>query len=338
VTEAEKWTPPPNKKPDSVQGRENETLGIRLFKPVPEGFSQVAANPRELQAYGYPPRPDPVLQPRLHKVWMKMTARPIRIIGPQFAAMPKNTRLQKRRYGPPAGNGWCGSVALASSTSVNHPISPGPDAVTSVMGQWVVPHIVGPKPGSCICACWVGIDGGGGGENASGDILQAGTTQQIIANSDGGGDYGSFAWFEWFPADPVTITNFAVSPGDTMFCTLCVSSPTAAVIHLVNVTTGIGTIFTKTAPTRVDGQQVNVRLVGDTAEWIVEAVTEDNFDLGRFGDIFFDECIAGTKNGFTLLGGKGNLESMVDINGKVIAVPFAETDELLRIQYADTSP
>jgi len=262
----------------------------------------------------------------------------MRIIEPRFAVMTKKARGQRKDYGPPAGNGWCGSVALASSTSVGQPNAPGPDAVTYVMGQWIVPHIVGPKPGNCVCACWVGIDGGGSAEDASGDILQAGTTQAITVNRHGGGDYSSFAWSEWYPADPAAITNLAVSPGDTMFCTICVSSPTAAVIHLLNVTTGIGTVFIKTAPTDVSGQQVNVQLAGDTAEWIVEAWVDENFDLGRFGDIFFDECIAGTKNGHTLLSGRGNLESMQDINGKVIAVPYAETDELIRIQYADASP
>jgi hypothetical protein len=329
---------PANERPESARRRENDTLGVRLFTAAPDGFIPLAASPRELLAYGYPPRPDPLHQPRLHALWTKMMSRPMRIIEPQFAVMAKKARGQKRDYGLPAGNGWCGSVALASSTSVAHPNAPVPDAVTYVVGQWVVPHIVGPKPGNCMCACWVGIDGGGSAEGASGDILQAGTTQQIIANSHGGGDYSSFAWCEWYPGDPSTITNLAVSPGDTMFCSICVSSPTAAVIHLLNVTTGVGTTFTKTAPTSVDGQQVIVRLSGASAEWIVEATVGAHVDLGRFGDIFFDNCLAGTKNGFTLLGGSGNMVPMVDINGNTIAVASAKAAELILIEYEDRSP
>jgi hypothetical protein len=59
---------PANKKADSVHRRENETLGVRLFTPTPEGFNPIGAKSRELHAYGYPACPDPVLQPRLHKV------------------------------------------------------------------------------------------------------------------------------------------------------------------------------------------------------------------------------------------------------------------------------
>jgi hypothetical protein len=189
-----------------------------------------------------------------------------------------------------------------------------------------------------MCACWIGIDGGGVADRASTDILQAGTTQQILANSGGGGDYSSFVWCEWYPADPVTITNIAVSPGDTMFCTICASSATVAVIHLLNVTTGIGTVFIKVPPTTIDGQPVNVQLVGDTVEWIVEATVGANVDLGRFGDVFFDECIAETRTGSEILGGRGNLNPMTDINGNTIAVASAKTDELILVQYTDPSP
>ncbi len=48
--------------------------------------------------------------------------------------------------------------------------------------------------------------------------------------------------------------------------------------------------------------------------------------------------MAGTKNGLTLLGGKGNLGPIRDMNGEFIAVPLAETDELIRIRYSDASP
>jgi len=329
---------PANEQSKSDDRRENEILGIRLFSAAPEGFNPIEATPRELLAYGYPARPDPVLRPRLHKLWTKMMSRPMQIIEPHFAVITKEARGQRKDYGPPAGNGWCGSIAFASSASVGQPNAPAPEAVAFVMGQWIVPHIVGPKPGNCVCACWVGIDGGGGAENPSNDILQAGTTQAITVNWHGGGDYSSFAWCEWYPADPVAITNLAVSPGDTMFCTICASSPTSAVIHLLNVTTGTGTVFIKTAPTNVSGQPVNVQLAGDTAEWIVEAWVDEDYDLGRFGDIFFDECIAETRNGYTILGGRGNLEPMQDVNGNTIAVASTKADELILIRYTDPSP
>jgi Peptidase A4 family len=104
------------------------------------------------------------------------------------------------------------------------------------------------------------------------------------------------------------------------------------------VTTRVGTDFIKIPPSTTDGQTVNIQLVGGTVEWIVEATPDQSFDLGRFGDIFFDECIAGTGNGNTILGGRGNLESMQDVNGNTIAVASAKADELILIQYSDPSP
>jgi hypothetical protein len=111
---------PANKQPESVHRRENEILGVRLFAPASEGLNPIAASPRELLAYGYPAWPEPVPQPRLHKLWTKMMSRPMRIIEPQFAVMTKKDRGQRKDYGPPAGNGWCGSVAFAKSAGLGH--------------------------------------------------------------------------------------------------------------------------------------------------------------------------------------------------------------------------
>jgi hypothetical protein len=83
---------------------------------------------------------------------------------------------------------------------------------------------------------------------------------------------------------------------------------------------------------------VNVKLAGDTAEWIVEAWVDSGFDLGRFGDVFFDECIAETRNGYAIFGGRGNLEPMHDVDGNTIAVASAKADELILVQYTDPSP
>jgi hypothetical protein len=327
---------PANEQPDSERRRKYEALGVRLFALAPEGFDPITATPRELLAYGYPARPDALRHPRQHELWMRTMSRPIRLIEPELVATKKRSRGPRRDYGKPAG-GWCGSIAYASSVNAGQPNAPVPESVQFVMGQWTVPHIAGPKPGSSICSCWIGIDGANS-DSGSNDILQAGTTQQILENSDGGGDYGSFAWYEWFPGDSAMIMSPAVSPGDTVFCTICASSPAVGVFHLLNVTTGIGTAFILTPPTTVDGLPLDIKLVGDTVEWVIEVPTDENLDLARFGNIFFDECIAGTSSGYTILGGKGTLVSMLDVAGKTIATATARTDELIMIQYTDASP
>jgi hypothetical protein len=221
----------------------------------------------------------------------------------------------------PAGLGWCGSIARPAN-------GPKGDTVSFVSGQWTVPHIVFPGPGDCICACWVGIDGANEDSN---DILQAGTTQLLVNRFGFPPEYLSFACFEWFPALPVTITNFPVSPGDTMYCTICANSPTEAVVRLLNVTSGVATVFIKTAPDKI-------QLVGDTVEWILEAPIDANMNLAKYGDVYFDSCIAGTKSGQLIFAGAGALVPMYDVNGQVISEASSETDQLIKVQYSGLSP
>jgi hypothetical protein len=174
----------------------------------------------------------------------------------------------------------------------------------------------------------VGIDGANEDSN---DILQAGTTQLLVNRFGFPPEYLSFACFEWFPALPVTITNFPVSPGDTMYCTICANSPTEAVVRLLNVTSGVATVFIKTAPDKI-------QLVGDTVEWILEAPIDANMNLAKYGDVYFDSCIAGTKSGQLIFAGAGALVPMYDVNGQVISEAPSETDQLIKVQYSGLSP
>jgi len=190
-----------------------------------------------------------------------------------------------------------------------------------VSGQWTVPDVVVPdrSSGRCACATWVGIDGPPGSLDLPTDILQAGTTQEIGS---------TYAWFEWFPDDSVKISNFPVSHGDIMYCVICVDSPTEARIYMTNVTTGVFTRFTKTP-------MGNQQLLGNTAEWIVEAPQSNGqiLKLARYGDVYFDECIAGTSDNALVFAGDGQLWTMFDVNGQAISIPQAETERLIKVQY-----
>jgi len=315
-----------DQRPEAIQAQLRETVGIGRFKPVPDRFDPLKASPRALRAHGFPARPDAKLHPRLHEQWERILSQPIRLIDPQFAVMRDKGHGSHQAYGPPAGNGWGGSIAFA----------PKDDRITFVSGQWTVPRIAAPKPGNSICACWIGIDGANGDpyRDDSNDILQAGTTQMIVTTDHWYGDstdYYSFVWFEWYPAPPVEITNLHASPGDSMYCVICVYSPTEAGIHLLNVTTGLGVSFTKSAPPKV-------KLHGNCAEWVVENPPSASMSLGRFGNVYFDECVAGTENGQLLLAGEGRMLPMYDSSGHDIAIPTAETDLLVRIRYADAAP
>ena len=311
---------PEAERPEAARAELRKRLGVRTFKAAPEGFDPLSASPRALRAHGYPARPDAKAHPRLHDQWVEVMSEPWRMIEPQFEVMDDKAHGPRHDYGLPAGNGWGGAIAFTKKD----------DTVTWVSGQWTVPHISPPTSGHCIVANWIGIDGANGDPNGndSYDILQTGTTQLIVNGLIQA--YLSYVWFEWYPAPPVTISNLHVSAGDTMYAVICVYSPTEAGIHLLNRTTGLGTAFIKTSK--------KVQLVGNCAEWVIEDPTGANMVLGRFGDTYFDECVAGTQNGQLLTAGGAKVLKMYDVNGKTIAQPSIETDLLVRIRYTDAAP
>jgi hypothetical protein len=185
-----------------------------------------------------------------------------------------------------------------------------------------VPDVVAPRQGSYDCATWIGIDGDG-----SPDVLQAGTEEEITAI----GPFtfrSTYAWWEWYPEYEVQIPNFPVSAGDVMFCAICVHSSTEAGFYLTNLTNSASTSFTKTAPS-------GTSLVGNCAEWIVEAPTVNGGQsaLAKYGDVYFDSCIAGTSKRNLLYAGKGDAITMVNGAGKSISVPTFETNELIKLTY-----
>jgi hypothetical protein len=295
-----------------VQQRIHEELGVRLFKPPPEGFDPIEATDRQLLVHGYPARPDEKLHPELHEHWKQMVSRELTVVEPQFAVRTDKRHGMRQSVANDTSTNWSGSVAFAAKG----------DSATFVIGQWTVPDVVAPGSGSFFCATWVGIDGDG-----SNDVLQAGTEQEIVS-------FGwitaraTYAWWEWFPEYEVQITNFPVSPGDVMYCAICVHSDTEAGFYLTNLTTGAATSFTKTAPQ-------GTTLTGNCAEWIVETPTVNGQlgHLARYGDVYFDNCIAGTGNHALLYGGDGDLITMVDGNNHPISVPTRENDELIKVTF-----
>ena len=290
----------------------HDALGVRLFQRPPEGFDPLQADDRELLVYGYPARPDEDRHPELHETWKRMVSRPLTIIEPQFALRTDKQHGIRNTIANDTSTNWSGAVSFA----------PKGDSATYVIGQWTVPDVVAPGLGSYYCASWVGIDGDG-----SPDVLQAGTECDVLS-------FGFFTakqtyvWWEWYPNYEVQIANFPVTSGDVMFCAICVHSDTEAGFYLTNVTTGASTSFTKTAPS-------GTHLVGNCAEWIVEAPTVNGGQsaLARYGDVYFDECIAGTKNHALLHGGDGDLITMVDSSNHKISIPTRETDDLIKVQF-----
>jgi hypothetical protein len=76
-----------------------------------------------------------------------------------------------------------------------------------------------------------------------------------------------------------------------MYCVICVYNNKATAVYLVNLTTGALVSFVKTASEEVE-------LAGNCVEWILECPqllsTGHFMELTQVGEVYFDNCIAGT--------------------------------------------
>jgi hypothetical protein len=298
---------------------------IRFFSRPPEGFRPLDAEDRELRAYGFPRRPTE--NPDQLKRWERAYDRKLQFIRPTFRRMDyKRRRIpgkagHKIDHGVEISNIWSGAVVYA----------PPGATMRWVEGEWTVPNAFPPGGGNPIlstwysASTWIGIDGDG-----SPDVLQAGCDSDVLNPVFGITVRQLNPWWEWYPEDSYWISNFPVSQGDTMSCLICAdtSSATAAEIFMMNDTNGAHASFAVTAPT-------GTSLVGNCAEWIVEALEIDTSvpELASYGSAYFDACFAGTSNGAELQAGDGNTINMLDANGNLISRGSIENPHLIRCLY-----
>jgi hypothetical protein len=169
---------------------------------------------------------------------------------------------------------WSG---YAAETDLTTPLS---GAVTAVGGTWVVPAVTGSRGYS---AAWVGIDG-----YTSSTVEQIGTEQDV--SSRGAPTY--YAWYEFYPNNAVTISNFPVAPGDVISAEVSYASGSFTLQMTDRPQSGgAPTTFsvTKTAPGALES----------SAEWIMEAPSARNtLPLANFGTISFTNAWA-TISGVT---------------------------------------
>lgn len=258
------------------------------------------------------------LHPKLYEHWKEVVSESTSRIEPQFEVAPIGP-IETPPTFPTRGTwgSWSGSVAY-----------PWHDPVTTVAGEWTVPTVADPGDGSgvAVCATWIGIDGWTQENALATDILQAGTTQLVGA---------AFAWWQWVPGPSREISNLAVSAGDVMFCVIRALSPTEATFYLVNKTTGTAVLFSKPAPDRT-------KLRGACAEWIVELpqgnVNGQPLELGNFGSVTFDHCVAYGSTDPILYPGQGELLTMVNPQNYEIAVPTVLADDSIRIDWTGGPP
>ena len=276
-------------------------FSVRTYQVPPADFDLDKASDRERAIYGIPRCP--VAFSDLAKRW-EAKAQEFRIVEPAFEPREvKRKRLPGFRPGrsPKTSTIWSGGIVFPSSV----------DRIKFVEATWTMPHdplLTGAKNGM---STWIGIDG----DDGSGDVLQAGCDAGVTTPGDDPQRQFN-PWWEWYPAGSFWITTVAVSPGDELTCLICVQpgSTSLASIFLGNVTTKVGCFFSAAAPP-------GVSLLGNCAEWIVEALEPcDNIpELARYTTVRFTECRAGTVGGYLLSPDGGNAINMVDASNAVIS-------------------
>jgi hypothetical protein len=252
---------------------------VRTFEPPPRDFDPSTASDAKLLHHGFPLRPDPARSPRASRAWEQ--AMRLRREGRFTHVVPELQELPDYVHGPhkPVSNAnpgtrngsfnWSGAVLS---------VDPQVDRIASVFSNWTVPHAYSPNPGdgkTYFSSHWIGIDGASA---TAQDILQAGTETDVT----GSGPPSCFAWWEWFPAVSIKISNLPFAPGDIASVFLCPTGPTSARVAIANGTSRQQVVLEVTGP-------AGFPLVGNSAEVIIERpqVNGQPTELPLYGESFF---------------------------------------------------
>lgn len=301
-------------------------INVTTFDPPPSDFDIAAASDAQLEKYGFPSGvTDPKHQARYAKIKQQLQGR-FHYIQPTFKVNADKVHGLNRKAKSTNGAGaetsgnWSGAVVYV----------PNGQSFKWIEGDWVVPNVSAPTQNSWYySASWIGIDGDG-----SPDVCQAGVECEVFQNG-ATITRNIYPWFEWFPQPEVQITNFAVNPGDMVTMLICTSQAagsTSASVFFTNRTSGASTSLSFSAP-------AGTKLVGNSAEWIVEAPTVNGAQsaIADFGEVFFSVCEAVTNSGTTVDGGTGDTINLV-AGGKTVAAGALIAPTVVLSSYSGVLP
>jgi len=238
--------------------------GVAAPNP-PANFNPLTASDDQIAFFGFPPRPDAGKAPDAYAFWKKLVTLPVKRIQPTLRATrikhgpARNVSIAEPNLPPSptggASTNWSGYAIVDNN-------NPFKGAKTYIYGILEVP-VAQQAFNTCngtwdYSSPWVGFDGTGG----SGDVLQAGF--DVDAYCNGGNTSTTYAaWYEWFPAGSVYLTNFPLAPGDVIYVYVWPSSTTVGNYYIANVTQNVSSSTQFNAPS-------GTSLVGNAAEWITE--------------------------------------------------------------------
>jgi Peptidase A4 family len=214
----------------------------------------------ELLSMGYPPRPDPIKAPDRYDEWLRLASMPVTLIRPKLAP-----QVRDERFGNIVNSrSWAG-YSVGPRSCNKYVACPYFDVV---YGKWNVPGVWTPSSGDTgITGVWVGLDGAG-----SNDVLQTGTASE--AWSSWGWPFTNYwSWTEWYPGPQHVISTIPVNPGDQVYAEAWYPGSGAnGYLYLHNITQNLGsTVLIQKMPPGV------TYFSGDSAEWILERPTKDNW-------------------------------------------------------------
>ncbi len=206
--------------------------------------------------------------------------------------------------GAEVSSNWAGQVATGATFS-------------AVGGDWTVPSVQTSETAE-YSGTWIGIDGA-----TNDSLIQVGTAQDSDSN---GTSYN--AWYEIYPAPPVTIPDTTVAPGDTIVASIVQSTPGTWTISIGDLARG----WLISNPYAYDGP-------GASAEWIEEAPNVDGSQstLADFGSTGFTDM---GLDGTGLSSGTLDPVFMADASGAIVAYPSAydPSTDSFDITYGDLPP
>ncbi len=301
--------------------------GVYSVPAPPATFNLATASQSDLTQNGILLRkPAPGDPPQVQAAWNVFLSHPWdprkRII-PQFSTRPGVTHILRGRNknadGSYTSSNWSGT-GTNSGTS-------GP--WTSIVGVWNIPSVSKPPEaavdGEWDSSSWIGLDG----YNNTNDVLQAGVEQTV----SGSGAASYYAWYEWYAPKQANspgyiyetrITNFPVSAGQQVSCTVQYVGKTAGSISFANVTTGEHFSITLAPPP-------GASFSGGSCEWIMETPEFGDGKLAslpRFTPVTFTSALAcGTLNGKSVTANPASGDTLNILrNGKVLTSTTAGSD------------
>jgi hypothetical protein len=294
---------------------------ITTFKP-PRGFDPLTASPADVVRHGFPERPEDRRHLARYRRVLGQLKDKFHYVEPTFRVNTDRhhgPRNRQTEAGTETSTNWSGGVVYA----------PAGATFRWVQGDWVVPNVDAPTPNQWYyCASWIGIDGDG-----SPDVCQAGVECEVY-HSGTSIIRNIYPWWEWYPLPEVQITNLAISPGDMVTVLICTSgaNATSASAFFSNRTSGASTSFNFSAP-------AGTKLVGNCAEWIVEAPTVGGAQsaIADYGEVFFSVCEGFLTNGTTVNGGTGNNINMT-AGSQTVSDGNLITPTVIQCLYAGAAP